>query len=429
MSDLYAAQLDGFALEIETTDDALEKAIVRHEYPFKDGAFLEDMGQKARVVRFRCYFWDDGADRATYDTHHKLLKHLQSQETSELVHPKYGPLRGCVESMSVRHDDRERTAEIDIVFVQGLLDEDDDTGHEDVAAGSEEAFDSSIVEQKHAFTDEVTAALGAEAPAILAKTLDPDRSIVEQFPEVSIKARAYLKGVESYVSTLETTLNIITNPASSLISTINYGATLAGRVIGSLSRTVERYALLYSSLQTAPARFMDGLLFALEGLAASSGKFSRTTKIAGASHAALQAAYLYRADEAVRSAQKKNEGLRPFDALGNYAPPESAPGQTMTVHELEGSLAAVRGSLQEAIDLSRQNTSLKQQALRLQTHVNSIKLEREKITRVRLDNPMPLHLLCLRHGLPYNAADRLLSINAIKNPNCVSGEVNIYAAG
>ena len=437
MPDLYPAELDGFALEIETTDDAFEKAIVRHEFPFQNGALLEDMGRKARVVKFRCYFWDDGADHETYEAHKELEKKLASHEISELVHPKYGPLRGCVESMSIRHDDRDRTAEIDVTFVEGLIEDGGDTRHDDVEAGAEEAYNNGIEDQKKEFADDVKEALGPEASGILDRVLDPAKGIVEQFQDVSTKARNYLKTVESYVGTLEGTLNTIANPGNSLVSTINYGVNLPGRVIGSVSRCVERYALLYDSLKTAPARFVNSMTFGLKGLSNTSGKFSKTTKIASASHTALQTAYLYKADETLRVAQKKNEGLRAFDAVGNYTAPEvaanraaatTAPETTMTVNELESSLAEVRGSLHEAIDLSRENTILKQQALQLQVHVNNIKLEREKIIQVLLDNPMPLHLVCLRYGLPYNAAERLLTINSIRNPNCASGEVRVYAS-
>lgn len=469
MPDLYLAQLDGFGLEIETTDDAFEKAIVRHEYPFKDGALLEDMGQRARIVKFRCYFWDDGADHATYDKHIALLKHLESQEISELVHPKYGPLRGGIESISVRHDDRDRTAEIDIVFVEGLLEDGGDTRHDDVEAGAEEAYSNGIEDQKQEFADDVKTALGSEAPDILTKALDPALGIVAQFQGVSIKARNYLKLVETYVGTLEATLNTIANPANSLVSIINYGTSLPGRVIGSVSRCVERYALLYDSLKSAPVRFVDSMVGGTKALAKSvsgqsttfspspsktqTASFGKTTTIAAASHTALQTAYLYKADEVLRVARKKDESARAFDAEGNYTAPDAlpvsaaaaapgavavgaavgvaavgAPWQTMTVNELESSLAAVRGILQEAINLSRQNTSLKQQALQLQTHVNSIKLEREKIIQVLLDNPVPLHLVCLRYGLPYNAAERLLTINKIRNPNCANGEVSVYAS-
>jgi len=428
--DLYAAEINGFALEIETTDDTWEKSIARHEYPYKNGALLEDMGQKARCLKFRCYFWDDGADHATYDDHRDFLDHLDDMEIIELVHPKYGPLRGSIESVAIHHDDRDRMAQIDISFVEGLIEDPDDTAHEDVEAGAEESYNDSIADQQQEFADDAKSAMGSESSGILGKVLDPNLGIVEQFTSVSTKARNYLKMVEKYVGILEGTLNTIANPANSLTSTLNYGTSLPGRVIGSITRCMERYALLYQSPQTAPARFVDSMSQGHKELAAASGAFAKTTTIAAASHTALQTAYLYKQDETVRTLQKRSEGKPAFDTLGNYTPPELSATdiQPMTVRELESSLATVRGMLQDAINLSRQSTSLKKQALQLQTHVNTIKLDREKITQVQLDNPMPLHLVCLKFGLPYGAADRLMMINDIRNPNEVGGEVSVYVS-
>lgn len=432
MPDLYPAQLNGFDLEIETIEDAIEKAIVRHEYPYKNGALLEDMGQKARTIKIPCYFWDDGADHTTYDDHFDFLDHLDDLEIVELVHPKYGPMRGCIESVAVHHDDRTRFAKIDIAFVEGLIEDTDDTAGSDVEASGEEAYNDSIAEQQQEFADDVTEALGTASASILSKVLDPALGIVEQFTGVTTQARNYLKTVETYVATLEGTLNAIANPANSLTSFLNYGTSLPGRVIGSVARCLERYALLYQGQQTAPSRFADSMSQGQAQLAAVSGAFAKTTTIAAASHTALQVAYLYKQDETVRTAQKRNERVRAFDVLGNYTRPGSGASaidpQPMTVLDLETSLATVRGMLQEAITLSRQNTSLKRQALSLQTHVNSIKLEREALTRVQLANPLPLHLVCLKYNLPYGVAERLLSINTIRNPNEVSGEVAIYAS-
>jgi prophage DNA circulation protein len=430
MPDLYEAQLDGIPLEIEMIDDEIERAIVRHEYPYKHGALLEDMGQKARVVRFRCYFWDDGADHATYDRHEELLAHLESLAVFELVHPKYGPMRGGIESIHLHHDDRDRTAEIDLTFVQGLIEDTDDTAHEDVESSVEEAYAASIEEQKLEFGDDLTTALGPEAGSILGVELDPELGIVEQMSGISTTARNYLKTVEGYVSTLEGTLNAVANPANGLVSILNYGTNLPGRVIGSVARCMERYARLADGLRSAPARFVDNLGLALDGLSAVSGRFAKTTTIGGAAHIALQTAYCYKEDEDRRAERKRAEGKPVFDALGNYTAPQfsAVDTQPMTVRDLESSLATVRGRLQAAVNLARQSTSLKQQALSLQTHVNTIKLEREKITRVRLDNTLPLHLVCLRYGLPYSAAERLLTINEIRNPNEVSGEVAIYVS-
>jgi prophage DNA circulation protein len=63
----------------------------------------------------------------------------------------------------------------------------------------------------------------------------------------------------------------------------------------------------------------------------------------------------------------------------------------------------------------------------LLNHVNSVRLEREKMIAVTLDNPMPLHLVCLKYGLPYTDAERLLRINNIRQPNFTNGEVLVYA--
>lgn len=427
--DLYPAQIDGIDLEIETIADAIEKSIARHEYPYKHGALLEDLGERARVVRIRCWFWDDGADHQTYDAHLDLQAGLEGMEIVELVHPKYGPMRGCIEAVSIRHDDRDRVAEIDLTFVEGLIEDSDDTAGEDVEAGSEEAYIDGIEEQKSWFSDGVFAALGSEAGAILNTVLDPALGIVEQFSSVSTTARGYLKTVESYVGTLEGTLNAIANPANGLVSLINYGTGLPGRVVGSLARCMERYALAADGLRTAPSRYADSLAMGLNALSTASGDFTATTQTGGAAHIALQMAGCYKEDEERRRQRLQAEKIPAFDTQGNYRRPafSATDPQPMTVRELEASLATVRGLIQTAVDRSRQTDSLKRQAELLQRHVGTIKLERERTVRVRLDNNLPLHIICLMHGLPYSAAERILAINQIKNPNEVNGEVLIYA--
>ncbi|MDP2166780.1 MAG: hypothetical protein Q8J64_00425, partial [Thermodesulfovibrionales bacterium] len=117
-----------------------------------------------------------------------------------------------------------------------------------------------------------------------------------------------------------------------------------------------------------------------------------------------------------------------FDALGNFIGAESS-GGILDVTELERSLSEVRSYLQEAVDDSRDMPSLKELALSLLKHVNTVKLEREKIISVDVGaNPLPLHLICLKYGLSHDYAERILKINPhVSNPNFVTGEVNIYA--
>jgi hypothetical protein len=101
--------------------------------------------------------------------------------------------------------------------------------------------------------------------------------------------------------------------------------------------------------------------------------------------------------------------------------------QLMNIRELEETLAIVRARLEAAVAIARDMDSLKQTAENLLNHVNSVRLEREKMIKVILDNPMPLHLVCLKYGLPYQDAERLLRINHIRQPNFTAGEVLVYA--
>jgi len=261
--------------------------------------------------------------------------------------------------------------------------------------------------------------------------LELDLSMLEQItgqiPNLSMKALGYLKEIDSFVSGLGGMLPEISNPTNSLLAMISFPNTLGGITIGTIARTMERYVVLFDSLRTAPTRFLSSLKSSFNSIDGLYPKFAKHTRIAGAQRRGLEAAYIYREDETRRQQVRKLEKVKSFDALGNYVKPEPVE-PIMPINEIESTLADVRTDIQSSVDDSRQTQSLKDMAVTLLTHVNSIKLEREKIVSVELDNEMPLHLVCLEHGLPYNYAERVHSINRIKNPNFTpSGEVRIYA--
>jgi len=417
----YAYIYPQWKLEIENIEDSFEKSIAQYEFPYRDGALLEDMGQKAHKIRFRCYFYNEN-----YDSHIELIKFLEGKDLIEIAHPQYGIIIGKIETLSVRHDDRERTAEIDITFIENLRGEIHPLTYVDVESAAEEAFIEGQDEQMEEFKDDAEEELGAEADEVLEKELDPDKGILEQFTDISKKARKYVKDVDAYVRKLEGTLGTISNPANSLTSTIQYGVNLPGRVIGAVAKTVERYAILYNTIRNAPARFLLSLKDGLKKLELSFGKFSKHTRIASVQRRALVAGYIYKSDESKRQILKSAEKVKSFDALGHYLKTEPTE-QIMTIQEIEQTLADVRSDIQETVELSRGMQSLKDLALVLLEHVNKIKLEREKLVRVDIENEIPLHLICLKYGLSYNYATRIYAINSCKHPNFVRGELNIYA--
>jgi len=422
MADKYKATLHGIPLEIQDINDEFSKAIAKYEFPYRDGALLEDMGQKARTIKFRCYFYEE-----SYEWHKSVITLLDYQGEVELMHPKYGMVKGSIESVSIRHDDREQTAEIDINFVEKLIGlEPDAQAHIEIESAVEACFVTGQAEQMDEYCADVTGELGVEAGTILSKVLDPAQSVLSQFTAISLTARNYLKQVDTYIATCRATLSVITNPANSLISTIEYGVNLPGLVIGSIAQAVERYAILYESLKTAPVRFCGSLRTSFALLEAASGPFEKNTKIACSQRLAIELGYIYKSDESYRSQLKRSEKLKSFDALGNYVGSGSA-SAIMTINEIEQTLAAARTDLQAAVNVSRGLQSLKDMARDLLEHVNKIKIEREKILTVEEDISIPLHLLCLKHGLPYNYAERVHAINNIRHPNFTQGNVRIYA--
>lgn len=428
---LYDAVIDGIPLEIEIVDDVFESGIIRHEFPYKDGASLENTGQKARVVTMRCYFWDDGS-HLTYNNHIKLINHLKNTALSDLTHPMYGTMQGMAERISVRSDDRELTAEVDLTFVENMRQDIAEVEYEDVEVAADQAVIDTQDEQMTRFADDAQEDLGAEAIELNNKELVAGQSILQQFSGVSQKSRGWLKQVDSAVAVFQAAANDVTQPANSLIATINYGTTLPGRVIGSIARMVDRYVALYQTATTAPAHFLRNLRSAIDNLIASGG-FTGTMqcriRVAAATQAAHTVAQYYAADEKQRQILRRLEKQTTFDVQGRYLnPPVAAP--VYTVNELETSLAESRDMIQAAIDSDggRSIASLKVIARVLLDHVNNTKLEREKIITVLLDNPMPLHIVCLRYGLDYHYAERLVAINNIPRPNSTAGQVRVYIA-
>ncbi|MDH5298533.1 MAG: DNA circularization N-terminal domain-containing protein [Desulfobulbaceae bacterium] len=434
--DRYQAKLDQIPLDCETLDDTWTKAIARADIPYLDGPKTEDMGLKDRVIRLRCYFL--GED---YQRHNDLLGYLARRDLFELTHPKYGIVKGRIETVAVHHDDRVATAEIDISFVAeatnggGVV----PLVEIDRRGAAEESFVDGQDEAMSQYADDVRAALGMEAEVVLAAELDPDLPVVDQIVGISRAARNYLKQVDAWTGDLAGTLSDVANPASSLLNAINYPNTLAGRVVGTIARTVERYVETLSGFRSAPFRFLSGLSLGLAALRSSAGfydpaplpgrtmpTFATPTRIAGAQRMAMETSLIMADDEQARQSARSSAAADSFDALGNYLAPEPAP-EVMTDQELEQGLAVARTELQAAIDVARSVTTLKTQASQLKQQAATMKAGRARVVEVDLDNPMPLHLVCLRYGLPYNDAERLLVINDIPAPSRTGGTVKVYA--
>lgn len=418
------AKLDSFVLQIQDIDDGFEKALAVYEYPFADGAALQDMGMSARSIRFRAYWWDD-----TYADHKDFLEHISKDAVNELQHPSYGLLKGRVKRVSVKHDDRLQTAEADIEFVeqkQGLAPAASPATA--VVAATENALVQGQALMESGFVQAMQNIISAvEGAAAIAETyLDAAQSALEQIQGIVAKAQEYVAKIDTAVGDLENTLAAIENPVESVLATVQHTATLPGRVVKAAARAVERIAESISQNE-GPARFAGNFAAAIADLRVAVPDLAPTIACAGALHGSMVMAQMLQADEDSRRAALAKEATRAVDAAGNILAEEPTVWPA-TIDELEMSLETMRAALQEAIDLDRSNTALKATALALLRHVNQVKLERERIVVVTVNRPTPLHVICHQYGLSYQAADRIMALNPqIQNPSFVQGELRIYA--
>ncbi|MDH3975618.1 MAG: DNA circularization N-terminal domain-containing protein [Deltaproteobacteria bacterium] len=437
MTEDYDAYIDQFYLHIETIEDGFEKAIVEHEFPGTDGALVEDMGQKARRITVKCYFINE-----YYENHFDFIEHLEKKELFEFSHPKYGSIFGTIKSVNIRHDDRQRTAAIDLTFVENLRSKAEPLLIPDVEATVEKTVVKGIEEQSAVLEKAVVDSAGPEGKEIINRPLDPAKGIIEQFPDIRGKARAYVKTIDKHVKALEGKLTEIETSANSLVAKIEFETSLKGRVLSAVTKTVERYSEQYKTAKESASRYersfrkgMDELERSLE--TGATGIFNEIeknadnimkiqVKAAAGLRMGLDLGYIYAKDQEKRLKVKYMEGKKSFDDLGNYIKNFSIP-QLLPIDDIETSLANSREYLQSLIDSDRSIQSLKEMALALQEHVWKVKVESENLVNITLDNDIPIHLACHMQGLAYNFADRILAVNRISNPNLIKGDMKIYA--
>lgn len=389
---LYSATLAGIPIKCMTAEDGFEKAISRQETPYVNGAQTDDLGLKARTVSLRCFFSDE-----TYENHARILAAVKSLELLELVHPVYGLLKVRVERVVVRHDDGVQTAELEIGLVEDASPAVLIMPWESVKAQVEQEFEESVAEQKRSVLQRITA-LGAKGAALC----------------------------EVVIGRFEALLDGIANPANRLASLVDYGTDLPGRFVEAAAKAAERYAIAYQALRAAPAAFQSSLAAALLELAAAAEGFEDQAAAAGAARLAVEAADFYYTDEQARAGNSRAERRPGFDILGRRVGAELT--TTLNAIEIERLLELSNTAAQSALRGDRGNAAIKRMAADLYTAAARLKRSAENVKAVRVNDPTPLHVLCLQYGLPYNAAPRVLALNPqIKDPNRVSGEILIYA--
>lgn len=98
---LQDASFKGAKFDVTRTRDDARRDLAEHEYPYMDGANVEDLGRKARRFDIDAVFW--GKD---YETKlQALVKVLETPGAGELIHPIFGSIPAAqLEGYTIEHD-------------------------------------------------------------------------------------------------------------------------------------------------------------------------------------------------------------------------------------------------------------------------------------------------------------------------------------
>ncbi|MFM1271990.1 DNA circularization N-terminal domain-containing protein [Yersinia enterocolitica] len=95
------ASFRGVRFDVVNARDSWSRDIAQHEYPYIDGADVQDMGRKARNLRLSALFWGDDYDSRLQS----FIAELDKRGAGELIHPIYGSMPNMqVIECQVGHD-------------------------------------------------------------------------------------------------------------------------------------------------------------------------------------------------------------------------------------------------------------------------------------------------------------------------------------
>ncbi len=119
-TDLQDASFRGVKFDIISTRDSVQRDIAQHEYPYKNGANIEDLGEKPRSLQCQAVFFGDD-----YETRlQAFIGALDERGQGELIHPVFGsmPDMQCYVYQVNHEAENPDYCTIDIQFLQSGLD-------------------------------------------------------------------------------------------------------------------------------------------------------------------------------------------------------------------------------------------------------------------------------------------------------------------
>lgn len=113
---LLPASFRGIEFDVISTDDDAQKATVEHDYPYRDGANVDDLGLMARRFNCEAVFFGDDYENALK----RFSALLDAKGPGIFIHPVFGKIQYAqVVSYKIRHDaDDVDACKLSISFIE-----------------------------------------------------------------------------------------------------------------------------------------------------------------------------------------------------------------------------------------------------------------------------------------------------------------------
>lgn len=119
-TDLQDASFRGVAFDIINTRDSMQRDIAQHEYPYRDGANIDDLGAKPRSLQCQAVFFGDDYESRLQ----AFMAALYTRGPGELIHPVFGVMPDMLCYVyQVNHEaENPDYCTVDLQFLQSGLD-------------------------------------------------------------------------------------------------------------------------------------------------------------------------------------------------------------------------------------------------------------------------------------------------------------------
>ncbi len=439
---LLDASFRGVPFQVESVSDKGEKSLAIHEYPYRAGGEVEDLGRKPRIIPLRAVFWGVNYLSGL----RALIKAFEVEGKGELIHPVFGSVDVVIRSWDIPHEaERPNYATVSFEAVEASPDNPffDDQSTRSLAERASDALLGGLAQALNDSAASLQATLGEVAGQaaslqnrVLAE-LDGLLMVYDSARTVTRTAMSYLDFPSAFVADLSACIQSAASGVGGLsgfaslgglsgllprldVSTgqsagtypsgaNSYGpAWVSGPVSDNVGRAEAVLAIRQAS--TAPA-----------ATPAPEPKSAQTPIGQAATHAMLAQTQIYaQAARDMLMAELSTPTLTPAEV-------ESLTGNARD--RLQDCLHAVRASQPQAV-VHQMSECLRDAAQAVQQLGEAALNARPPLVMRTVERPCNFHLLAHRLYGDYTRATELARINPqVRNPNFIAQgqEVLVYA--